>query len=581
MRELAELLEEAPGVTNAAVYILSDFQRHDWTTAPGTQPESTPGLFAPLQAWAKNERQLSVALIDVRNESPANTAVIDLSVAAGQLVAGTEAAVRTVVGNYGNQAIESVELQATVGNLVQPSETISAIAPGQTATLDVRATFLHSGTDPFSVQVPSDALPIDNERFLAVQVVPAIRILVVNGDPSPDAYDDEVTFLATALRPEGEAFSGNELTIVDESQLAEMDLAPFHMVILANVYRAADPTVEALEQFARSGGGILIFLGDQVVPEIYNASLFRQGAGLLPGSLTERLLPSEPVNLVVVDRLHPALRALSGDRDPLGLGQVPFFSFLGCAPFAGDDFNTDLAIDSPGSSEDSFSSTDSPSTGVEQPANVLVNYDDAEDNPAIIERPYGLGKVLLITSSADKGWNHWPDHPTYLPFLLELTRYAARRSQEGGGHWVGEPIEFSFDPNTHTPDAIIRTPAFPDERESSVTGQPVEGRGLLFRWEHTEQPGFYQLVVRRQDGGESRRIVAVNVDPRESDLTSASEAELRQAAGDLDLIYVRGVQSIASTTAEARTELWRLSLVAALLALFGEQSLAWWWGRRR
>ncbi|MEI8346249.1 MAG: hypothetical protein WCG27_02195, partial [Pseudomonadota bacterium] len=46
-----------------------------------------------------------------------------------------------------------------------------------------------------------------------VDVVNAIRVLIVNGKPSADEYEDEVALLRTALRPEGEVFSGQEIVV--------------------------------------------------------------------------------------------------------------------------------------------------------------------------------------------------------------------------------------------------------------------------------------------------------------------------------------------------------------------------------
>ena len=79
-----------------------------------------------------------------------------------------------------------------------------------------------------------------------------------------------------------------------------------------------------------------IVLGDQVDPDSFNATLYRDGAGLAPAELAEVVRPSEPARLVVVDRLHPTLRGLARDGDPLGIGQIPFFEFYTCAPWLGD-----------------------------------------------------------------------------------------------------------------------------------------------------------------------------------------------------------------------------------------------------
>ena len=517
-------------------------------------------------------------LIDVGQEQPANTAVTRLEVRSGRLIAGTVGSVHATVANFSDQDRDHVPLLVTVGNLAQPSKTIRRLMSRQTATLDLEVEFLQAGYDALRVELSPDALPIDNVRHVAVEVAGAIRILIVNGEPSSDAYDDEVTFLATALRPEGELVSGNETVIVDEAELDNVNLSDFHLVILANVYRISDPMIEGLEGFVRRGGGLLIFLGDQVDPDLYNAALYRSGSGLLPAELTQILHPSGASHLVLTDRLHPAVRRFSREGDPLGLGQVPFFKYFGCVPHRGENAGTDEPSDRGLIGE----AETTPGTDPVDAAVVIARFDDAEENPAIVERRFGQGRVVLFTTSADKEWHFWPDHPTFLPVVMEWTQYLARGSDTGPRRHVGEPIKMSLDPSVFELDALVRTPAYPNEREVGLTATPAEdGEGWFLNWDHTDVAGLYQFVLKRLDGGERVRLVAVNLDPAESDLTPADEAQLRSALGDVPFDYVKGSGDVAAAVSEARVELWRLALIAAALVLIGEQGLAWFWGRRR
>jgi hypothetical protein len=219
---------------------------------------------------------------------------------------------------------------------------------------------------------------------------------------------------------------------------------------------------------------------------------------------------------------------------------------------------------------------------------VIARFDDADEHAAVIERRFGAGRVILVTTSADKEWHTWPDHPTFLPTMMELTHYVAKRGDSGGGHWVGEPIELPLDPAAFEPDAVVRTPAYPTEPEVSVTAAPSgDGEGLALHWNHTDSAGVYQFVLQRRgraaapSTGEVVRLVTVNTDPGESDLTMAQEDELRRSMSGVPLEYVKGTNDIAEATGEARTELWRILLFAAAAVLMVEQFLAWTWGRRR
>ena len=577
---VVEALQRDPGVVNVAVYLISDFQRKDWVQREGGEPVRASnlaptggaGVAASLAEWATKQRGLRLVLINVGETEAANVAVTEAILQGGQLVAGTTGAVRANVTNFSSRTIEKLEMQTSVGNKAHSPKTIPSLAEHQNAVIDLEVDFPRAGDESVRVEIPRDALPIDNVRYVASEVVTAVRILLVNGEPSADEYDDEVDLLTTALRPEGEVFSGHEVVVVDEPGLADANLAGFHAVVLANVYRISEPTIESLERFVQQGGGVVFFLGDQVDADLYNSTLFRNGEGLLPAELGELVRPADPAHLVVADRLHPALRAVGREDDPLGISRVPFFEYFSCR-----SLESTVAETPDGGSIDK-----SESTAVDQSTRVIARFDTNDEHPAILERPFGQGRVLLVTTSADKEWHQWPDHPTYLPVITELIRHAARRAEGRPENWVGTPLELPVDPALFGADALVRSPAYPNEPEASVTPSPsADGRGLTIQWEHTDSAGLYQFVLRRLDGGEVVRLAAVNVDPRESDLAMAQETELRKALGGLPFEYVQGLVHVAQAADEARIELWRPALIFAALALMSEQCLAWWWGRRR
>jgi hypothetical protein len=270
------------------------------------------------------------------------------------------------------------------------------------------------------------------------------------------------------------------------------------------------------------------------------------------------------------------MRGLDREGDPLGLAQIPFFSYFGCKPFRPESAQR---------AEPQLEGLTPGDVPGHRAARVVARFGapgSTEADPAIVERPFGDGRVVLVTTTADKEWHHWPDHPTFLPVIMELTRHVARRTDSGLSHHVGDAIELPLDGALFEPDAVIRTPAYPNERETSVTAVMTnDGRGLRLRWERTDRPGIYRFLVRRREGGESALLSAVNIDPQESDLTLADEAELRRALGDVPFEYINGIDALTEVGADARVELWRLFLFAAVAFLMTEQVLAWWWGRRR
>ncbi|MCO6438252.1 MAG: BatA domain-containing protein [Phycisphaerae bacterium] len=575
--QTAAVLGEGGEVLNAVVYVVSDFQQKDWVRPAGAGGGSGGNLLEPLREWAGEERGLRVVLVNIGDENAVNQAVTDLVLPAGAVVAGTPVTLKGSVVRFADATAGDVELQLTLGTQGQPTQTISRLEPRQPNIVDFEVEFARPGSESIRLEIPDDGLPVDDTRFQAAEVVSAVRVLIVNGEPSSDALLDEAQLLSTALRPEGEVFSGFEPVVVDEAGFEDSRLGDYHVVVLANVFRVSPAMVSALDAFVADGGGLMVFGGDQVDPESYNTVLYQDGEGLLPARIGERIAPTEPVHLSITDRTHPAFRAMGVEGDPLGLGAVPFYEFHDIQ-LPEDNAGGEATTGAVGAVEAAPAEHQKADRGVR----VVARFTDPERTPAIVERNFGRGRVILLGFPADKEWDTWPDHPTYLPVMLELVQHAATPAGLEGARLVGMPLEVSIDPSRYLPDAMLRTPSFPDEPEVPIRAVSAgENKGLVARWDFAGRAGVYQFVLRRQDGTEDVRMVPVNLDARESDLRMAGEPELRRAMPEPAFEYIVGLEGLDARSGDTRVELWRGLWVLVIVVLMAEQVLAFRWGRRR
>jgi Aerotolerance regulator N-terminal/von Willebrand factor type A domain len=562
IESVRKMLDDQPDTLNVALYLVSDFQRTDWIDTERSQGEATRGPIAPLASWGNDDRSLKLVLVDVGDDSARNTAITDLSSLRSRFVAGVAGEVRAKVANYSDRATDSIDLEVTVGPTVQPTVTVDAVEALGSAEVSLFVAVPHPGWQPIAIRTPGDSLPVDDQRTLVVEAVEAVRTLVVNGEPSSDAYRDEVTFLRTALRPTGEVFSGNDVEVIDETEFDTIDLSQFDVIILANVYRVGEATAELLSDFTNRGGGLAIFLGDQVDPASYNETLYKNGRGLLPAELGERTSArASGEHIAVSDFLHPVV-AVFGGRDNPFVSKINFTQYFNCTPAGmggdADDASATVAA-----------------------ARVIAHYDDPQSTPAMVERAFGSGRVMLLTSSCDQEWNDWARDPSYVVTMLELVQYLARGAGAMSDLTVGSPITLSLDPGRYDPDVLVRTPGYPAEREIPVTALPAEdGRGFKVDWLRTDRSGVYQFVMRTRSGEEEIKAVAVNLDPGEGDLSPATESDLVRAIPEMPFVYLDGLGSIGEVGSDARRELWRSVLAAAVFLLMGEQLLGWWFGRR-
>lgn len=591
---LRKSLDEQPQLINVVLYVISDFQRKDWvdsrtaasdTTAAGSPSDASP--IAELAAWRTQgagggaQRSLQLTLVDVGDDHARNLAVTHLQSAQARLVANVSADVNVTVANYSNTATGPINLDVTLGPAPQPTVAVPDVTPGNKVEVALSVLAPTPGWQWITASTPQDGLPADDRRALALQTVEALRVLIVDGEPSSDPYRDEVTLLRTALRPPGDVFSGNEVSVIDETTLAETTLDSFQLVILANVYRVGESTVQEMQRFVSRGGGLAIFLGDQVDAEAYNAAFFSSGEGLLPALLGERLTaPAAGVPLVPDDELHPVVRIFAGTENPFR-DQILFHQYYAATPYAPPDPPEDITEPPPAESGADAERAASSLPSSPPPARVIAHFNDAESTPAVIERPYGAGQVLLFTSSCDQEWNDWAKDPSYVVCMLEMMQHLARGQGAAADLLVGEALDLRLDTNEYAPDVLLRTPRYPAEQEIAVAATPAaDGTGYGVRWEQTESQGIYQFLLTNLQGEQEARVFAVNLDPAESDLTPATETDLRRSLREMPFTYVSGLESLDLAGEEARRELWKTVLWTAFAVLMFEQTLGWWFSRR-
>jgi hypothetical protein len=138
---------------------------------------------------------------------------------------------------------------------------------------------------------------------------------------------------------------------------------------------------------------------------------------------------------------------------------------------------------------------------------------------ALLERVGAPGRVLLLTSDVDRRWNDFPLHPSFVPFVQEAARYLGSHAPVVSSYLVG--------------DVPAGIPAHP---------------GLVDR-----------------DG----RVVAINVDPRESRVERVTAAEFRSLVTRTAApAGVRAGRLAAET--ERQQNYWRYGLMLMLAALVVE-----------
>jgi hypothetical protein len=143
-----------------------------------------------------------------------------------------------------------------------------------------------------------------------------------------------------------------------------------------------------------------------------------------------------------------------------------------------------------------------------------------DGTPALLERAEGRGRLVLFASDFDRRWNDFPVQPSFVPFAVEAVRYVSG-VRAASGYLVNA-----------TPEGV---PA---------------------------KPGIFRIAL-------GNRLVAVNVDPRESE-PSRLAPEALVTAEDHPSDVSTNTSAVRVRQIEARQSYWQYGLLLMIGALVAE-----------
>jgi hypothetical protein len=441
-----------------------------------------------------------------------------------------------------------------------PTVLIEELPAGQTATRQVQVFFPRPGQHIVEAALPEDVVQADNARWCVVDIPEGENVLVIDGDPDRrNAY-----YLSSAFQPGPRAPTGIRVSSQTAAYLRDVtqeSLASYRAIYLLDVERLEDRAVENLESFVKLGGGLGIFVGNQVQHAFYTSRLYRNGEGVFPLPLErDDLLPSDVEEDVpdfeVTD--HPLFSIFFGERNPF-IRLVSVDRFLRPPLDWSPDPNSTTAV--------------------------IARLRNRQ--PLVVERRFGEGRVVVFLTTLAPQWNNWANDPSFVVVLLKLQSYLAAPQRTIDPRLVGSPLSVQLASNAYRPDVTLVTPgangkpelplvlrrtAVADPSGDSLT---VMLDGLGRDDANTTRRGIYEVWPTTVAGPLEVRRFAFNVDPVESDLTQVRSRSLLA-----DLAPVRVRMRMADDLAFDMTEeaglhrgTWLIGLL--ILLLIGEQILAY------
>lgn len=295
-------------------------------------------------------------------------------------------------------------------------------------------------------------------------------------------------------------------------------LPDYAAVVVSDVGILPPAAAAAIEQYLEAGGAALLTLGPRAATLDVLPVIGRERRSR---ALTQTA--ARPGRVSVVEESHPVL------RDAQGWRSVRFFRHVPLEPRADDA--------------------------------VLVRFESGP--PLLLERRVGAGRMLVLASPLDREWNDLAIHPLFVRFIGEAARYLT-----GAGAGAANAIAGSVVVTGLSGRAGAQV-FDPDGRRVLTIGETTGTARLI-----PERQGFYEVR-----GGERVEWIAVNVDPRESDLARMSPQSIskwRELRGEDQPAQARTIvaQTTGTDVAQRLLELWPWLLLVAVTLAFAEPLVA-------
>lgn len=571
-------LEKQTVGINRLVYVFTDMCKNDWQKPDqghgGVSEQAAEGAIDSLHNLAK--RVQGCFVIDVGNENEGNLAVTQVQTDKA-MVSGVRTPIDAIVRNFGTSAVNNIKVKLIVEDGLPTGQMIDRLSARESTTVRFYSTLLceqESERDELVIRPPQprkirvelqpesaadDRLAADSVRYFPAPVICGIHALIVDGDPSPEFGKSESFYLTRALAPTGLVRSGIVTRVVTESEIDSLSFSDYDAIFLLNCDQLggrSDENLQRLMCWVENGGGLVLMPGDQTEARRFNSQFWRDGHGLSPLQLDATVGDDRETDWVTLQPIASTsfLAQLAGEQSPL-LEHVKIFRWWKGTISAQGDMNS---------------------------ATVIARFNNGEHSPAIVERPWGDGRVVVFAIPADTDWHDWPANPSYVLTMQDLMDSLTKDKGSGGLLRVGDAIRQPVDLTRYEPDATLTGPKTSTTHlQASPPGASTNS--TIWKWTSPAigHLGFHEMNLTRRGGGEDRLLFAANADAGEGDLSRMERAALEKEITDPKICFMSadGVELLTDTG--ARSELWWYLAWLLVAVLAGEQTLGWLFGRER
>ena len=515
------------------IYVFTDLARVSWPTETS----------AALQGLLASQPGIGIYVIDVGVPNPKNTSLSELRLSDQVISSKAPLTISTEVRHRGEDDSRTVELyleNRKTGSVEKSRQQIVELSANGNQRLEFNIDLLDQGNHQGYVEIAgADALACDDRRYFTVEVKDAWNVLVV----APQPTDEHGQYLINALAPvrfRREGRAKFDCRLIEYGELGQQNLSDYAAVWLLDPPGLEAATWTKLEDYVRAGHGLAVCLGRNADKSV---EAFRTSAALavLPGKIV-RIARSPEGYLKPGLSQHPILDAFRGIDQTVPWELAPVRRYWQLKDRADD-------------------------------ASLIAPFSDG--GPAILERPLGTGRVVVMTTPIsdlprDEPWN---DLPKEWPFVILVNKglgpYLVGSLDQTLNYSAGETVVLQLDPQHMHRSYAMNAPG---DFEVRLTPDLAQNTLIITS---TDAIGNYRVSA----GGTEdayRSGFSVNLASEQTDLTRTDEERLQTVFGETPFRMARQRSELEGNVSRGRVgrELFPALILLLATVLAAEHVLA-------
>jgi len=516
------------------IFIISDFQKNNFNLRTVASEE-----FINVK-----DNSVNTYLIDIGGREVNNLSIDSFSVVSKILEKDKDIKIKISLNNFSQYNVSNKTINLYVGNELKGEKAVDVSSFGKK---EIEFVFNpeKSGTvtgylELAGSEFAEDEIIQDNKYYFTFHIPEKFNISFIEDNPSDFnfinlAFKTASEFLTDSIQRKSGLFNISYEKNINENIFGS------DVVFISNKKFFTDNEANILKDFISNGGGVFMFLGNNIDISNYNNTILNKLNSLKINQLNIDKEINSNLKFDMVDFEHPVMSEIFRNKN-LNLTSDKF------------------RIETPRIN----SYYDLLISGNANPVITLSN-----NKPFLVETKFSKGKIIISSVSAANDLSDFPLKTIFVPLIIRSVYYLGNNFEYQKEYVVGNQ-------NLITVRALknissITTPSGM-ESELKIDLTDLDENILLLPYSGlTSQAGEYVV----EDTLGSKYNFSMNVDPLESNPSQMNKEELKKYFKDIGIEKIKITESkddINITINESRSGigLWKYFLIGALLFLAAE-----------